>query len=111
MKPHEPEIDYRVEVSGWDALESFFVEKAVLELGEKGDRFVRLRHPVRTGLMVFLRVIDSRVNFPTFPIAYQVKDVTPSGSDGANRVSLVRLPHRSGGDEEGAGSAGAAELP
>jgi hypothetical protein len=106
MEPHEPEIDYRVEVSGWDAMESFFVEKATLELGEKGDRYVHLRHPVRSGLMVFLRLIDSRVNFPTFPIAYKVKDVTPTGSDGVSRVSLLRLPRRHGSDGEPAGSAG-----
>jgi hypothetical protein len=94
MEPQPSLSDYRVEVSGWDVAESFFVEKATLELNLEGARTVHLRHPLRTGSMVFLRLIDTRVSFPAFPVAYQVLDVAGTGSEGVSRITLRRLGHR-----------------
>ena len=92
--------DYRVEVSGWDVDESFFVEKATLELSLEGARVVHLRRPLRTGSMVFLRLIDSRVGFPAFPVAYQVLEVSGAGSEEVRRITLRRMGHRRPEDNE-----------
>ncbi len=101
MDPQSSVSDYRVEVSGWDVAESFFVEKATLELSLEGARIIHLRHPLRTGSMVFLRLIDSRVGFPAFPVAYQVLEVSGAESEGTSRVTLRRLGHRRSEDTEG----------
>jgi hypothetical protein len=92
--------DYRVEVSGWDVAESFFVEKATLELSLEGERIIHLRHPLRTGSMVFLRLIDSRVGFPALPVAYQVLEVSAANNEEVSRVTLRRLGHRRAEDSE-----------
>ncbi|HEV2387214.1 MAG TPA: hypothetical protein VGS20_08160 [Candidatus Acidoferrales bacterium] len=111
MEPLPADTEYQVEVSGWDSSETFFVERTTLELGEEGDRFVHLRHPLRPGLMVFLRLIDSRAGSPSLPIAYQVKEVTSAGAEGVNRASLLRLHHRRAGDEKPLGPGDTADLP
>lgn len=94
MDPERTGFDFRVEVSGWDVAESFFVEKVILEFTEAGERVVHLKHPVCPGLIVFLRLIDSRVIFPALPVAYQVMQVVPNNRDEPNRVSLRKLRHR-----------------
>lgn len=91
------ETDRRVEVSGWDAEEKFFVERADLARGADGKRFVYLRRPLRAGLIVFLRVLDTRVGYPTFPVAYHVIEVAAGEKSGASRVTLERLQERRGG--------------
>lgn len=91
MEPERVDTDYRVEVSGWDVAESFFVEKVTIELTDAGERVVHLKHPLREGLIVFLRLIESRINFPTLPVAYRVMEVGPSQKDGVIRVSLKKL--------------------
>lgn len=92
--------DYRVEVSGWDVSESFFVEKATLELSLDGARSIQLRHPLRAGSMVFLRLIDSRVGFPALPVAYQVIEVSAAENEDLSKVTLRRLGHRHAEDVE-----------
>jgi hypothetical protein len=92
--------DFRVEVSGWDVTESFFVEKATLALNLDGARIIQLHRPLRTGSMVFLRLIDSRVGFPALPVAYQVLEISSPDSEGASRVTLRRLGHRLVEDSE-----------
>lgn len=109
MNPERIDSNYRVEVSGWDVAESFFVEKVTLELTQAGERVVHLKHPLRTGLIVFLRLIESRIEFPVLPVAYQVMGVGPGERDGVNRVSLKKLRrHRT--VESEASTPGAAEL-
>jgi hypothetical protein len=105
----EPETDYRVEVSGWDAAESFFVEKATLGFSDEGERVIYLRHPVSSGSMLFLRLIDARVGYPSFPIAYKVKDVLANAHDEMSRVYLLKLEHRRPNGHPAHGPAGAAE--
>ena len=100
MELQSPPSQYRVEVSGWDVAESFFVEKATLELSQQGERIVQLRHPVREGLLVFLRLIDSRLSFPALPIAYRVVHVTSAPNETPCRVMLRKLPQRCPGEEE-----------
>ena len=47
----------RVEISGWDSSENFFVEKAVLHWESDGTREVRFRSMVRPGSVVFVRLL------------------------------------------------------
>jgi hypothetical protein len=101
--------DYRVEVSGWDLAERFFVEKVTLELTQWGERVVHLKHRLRTGSIVFLRLIEARINFAAFPVAYEVMEIGPGEKDGVNRVCLKKLRHRRIDDSE-ASASGAIEL-
>lgn len=109
MDTERIDLNYRVEVSGWDVAESFFVEKVMLELTQAGERVVHLKHPLRAGLIVFLRLIESRIEFPVLPVAYQVMEVGPDERDGVNRVSLKKLRrHRT--NESEAPASGAVEF-
>jgi hypothetical protein len=49
---------YRVEVSGWDAKESFFIEKTALEWTPEDKKAIMLRAPIRTGSIVFVRLLQ-----------------------------------------------------
>jgi len=69
-------------------------------LGLKGERRIQLRHPLRPGAMVFLRLIDSRIGFPALPVTYQVVEVSPAQTDGASRVTLRKVRHRKSNDSE-----------
>jgi hypothetical protein len=100
----------RVEVSGWDAEERFFVEKALLETTHEGEQFVHLQHPLRAGSMVFLRMIDSRITFPASPIAYQVKQVSATEKEGVSRLRLLKLHQHHRGDTESNGIVDSEEL-
>jgi len=85
---------YRVEVSGWDASESFFVEKAWLDWGHGTQMEIKLRSILREGCVVFLRLmppVDDGVNFP---VAYRVLKVTARDTDGWARIFLAKLHPR-----------------
>jgi hypothetical protein len=110
MEPDRSASDYRVEVSGWDIADSFFVEKVVLRFTQDGERVVHLKHPVRAGLVVFLRLIRSGIHFPALPVAYLVTEVISPEEDGIHRVALHKLRHRRSTGSETAES-GALELP
>lgn len=109
MDPEQTEPNYRVEVSGWDVAETFFVEKVHLELTHAGERVVHLKHPLREGLIVFLRLMESHITFPALPVAYLVAAISPGETDGVNRVSLRKLRHRRTREAETA-EPGAVEL-
>jgi hypothetical protein len=93
-----PEVSatYRVEVSGWDASENFFVEKTGLEWNNKDDKEVLLRVSLREGCVIFLRLIQAfgSANTNAFPIAYQAVKVLPKDTGGRTRVYLEQLRPR-----------------
>lgn len=49
---------YRVEVSGWDRNELYFVEKSELEWNEEFGKQLTLRRPLRDGAIVFVRLLQ-----------------------------------------------------
>ena len=57
---------YRVEVSGWDSSENFFVEKTMLDWGHDEKKEVRLRSVLREGSVVFVRLLQSLASGTTF---------------------------------------------
>jgi hypothetical protein len=61
---------YRVEVSGWDVSELFFVEKAELEWSEEGDKRLVLGHELRPGAFLFVRLVQSVSPDRSHPVAY-----------------------------------------
>lgn len=83
--------EHKVEISGWDSNEDFFVESASLgwEAGE--ENIIRLRHRVRPGSMIFLRVVEPSGKLTRFPVAFRVRRVSARMEAGAYEAILRRL--------------------
>jgi hypothetical protein len=72
---------YRVEVSGWDKHQTFFVEKSELEWNEESGKQVALSHKVPDGAVVFLRLLQPMSTNRSLPVAYEAEflSVSPNG--------------------------------
>ncbi len=81
---------HRVEISGWDENEDFFVERADLKWQEENRKHVALRKPVRAGSLVFVRLLDLADENPAFPVAYRAESIE-AGETKDYEISLVRL--------------------
>jgi hypothetical protein len=88
------EDSYRVEVSGWDSKENFFVEKTVLEWKPDDKKSMLLRADIRPGCIVFVRLLQPMATAASFPIAYEALTSASRDDAGAARVSLERLRPR-----------------
>ena len=64
---------YRVEVSGWDANKSFFVENSELEWSENSEKQVTLTHGLTNGAVVFLRLLQPTSADRGHPVAYEAE--------------------------------------
>ncbi len=95
---------YRVEVSGWDSTEDFFVETADLAWSEEHGQKVNLRHPLRQGAVVFVRLLHPTAGGHSFPIPYLVEKVRPGTRAGSCEVCLAQLRPRSAGTPTQIGS-------
>ncbi|HVA72868.1 MAG TPA: hypothetical protein VNF02_07115 [Candidatus Limnocylindrales bacterium] len=87
----------RVEISGWDLGENFFVEKAILCRCDDGSRSVLLHTPLRVGGLVFVRPSDHSSAARAVPVTYQVATMNGNASGGGREIRLTeRHPqHRS----------------
>jgi hypothetical protein len=101
---------YRVEVSGWDSSENFFVEKTALRWGRDAQRQVILKSRVREGCVLFARLLQSAAMLNNLPMAYQAVGVEPSPSDGGTVVVLAPLRPRSAGQIDSAMASSAPDL-
>ena len=63
---------YRVEVSGWDEEEMFFVEKSHLDWDEFAGKHITLRHMLPEGAIVFVRMLQPTEIRQSPPMAYKV---------------------------------------
>ena len=63
----------RVEVSGWDEDEIFFVEKSELSWDEFADRHIAIKHKLADGTLVFIRMLQPTSLHRSFPVAYEAK--------------------------------------
>jgi hypothetical protein len=88
------EDSYRVEVSGWDAKENFFVEKTVLEWKPDDKKSILLRADIRPTCVVFVRLLQPVATAANFPIAYEALPSAERDDAGTARVSLERLRPR-----------------
>lgn len=81
---------YRVETSGWDVDENFFVEKTELEWTED-EKTIHLQRPIRKGTLVFVRLMGINTQENEFPIAYQAASVTYQMHERCYDVSLMQM--------------------
>ena len=88
---------YRVEVSGWDACENFFVEKTTLDWKGVGKKRIALKSKLREGCIVFVRLLQPLADGNNFPIAYQAAEVGTEDNGGRVPVVLERLRPREAG--------------
>ena len=88
------EDSYRVEVSGWDAKENFFVEKTVLEWKPDDKKSILLRADIRPTCVVFVRLLQPMATAASFPIVYEALTSAEKDDAGTARVSLERLRPR-----------------
>ena len=89
-----PSHEYCVEVSGWDASDSFFVEKTMLDWGGDETKEIKLRRALREGCIVFLRLLHSMDGASKFPIACHAVKVASIDSSGVAVVRLLQLHPR-----------------
>jgi hypothetical protein len=66
---------FRIEVSGWDEEEVFFVEKSHLAWDEFAGNHISLRRMLPEGALVFVRILQPVAVRPSPPIAYRVEFV------------------------------------
>lgn len=92
---------YRIELSGWDRDEAFFVEKTDLEWGGNERKKVSLRHSLRDAAVVFVRPLQTSTQSHVCPVAYQVRESSQAGDSQAYQYILTRL-HPQGSRDENA---------
>jgi hypothetical protein len=90
---HQQNI-YAVEVSGWDAFETFFVEKTDLSWGADGMKEIHLRRAVREGSVIFVRLLQPVASSDNYPIACQAVKVQEQDASGLSAIQLTQLRPR-----------------
>jgi hypothetical protein len=80
-----------IEVSGWDSEETFFVEQTCTQGSAGVSERVLLHHPIRSGAVLFLRLILPFESGPSFPVAYQVVEAHKTSNDGLWDLRLTQL--------------------
>jgi hypothetical protein len=85
---------YLVEVSGWDAFENFFVEKAMLDWRPGEKKMIPLRCTLREGAIVFVRLLQPLAKSSGFPVVYQATKVMDRDAVGLVRVQLTKMHPR-----------------
>jgi hypothetical protein len=87
---------YRVEVSGWDAEERFFVEKSTLVWSEKTGKRVALKAVVRAGSVLFVRLTQPLGGGSGFPVPYRAVECEFSRGASGGVLTLEQLQPRMG---------------
>jgi len=82
---------YRVEVSGWDLKEQFFVERTALQWGEGDQRSVLIRQRVRQGALVFIRLLEAAAPSRCFPVAYRARQIMERENGALYELSLSQV--------------------
>jgi hypothetical protein len=84
---------YRVEVSGWDTTQSFFVEKSDLEWNEETGKSVILSHALTEDAMIFVRLLQHAAPDRSHAVAYEAEFVGRT-LDGKNQFRLIQAQPR-----------------
>ena len=85
--------NYRVEVSGWDEKENFFVEKTTLDWAEGSGKKIELRACVAPQAVVFVRLAQQMGGSNGFPIPYRAVEIS-ARRDGSTTVVVQQLQPR-----------------
>ncbi len=89
----ENPTSYRVEVSGWDEKENFFVEKTTLEWSEGTGKKIELRARLAAQAVVFVRLAQQLGGSNSFPIPYRAVEILQK-RDGLSTVLVQQLQPR-----------------
>jgi hypothetical protein len=89
----ENATSYRVEVSGWDEKENFFVEKTMLDWSEGSGKKIELRAHVAPQAVVFVRLSQQMGGSNGFPIPYRAVEIS-ARRDGCMTVVVQQLQPR-----------------
>jgi hypothetical protein len=88
---------YRVEVSGWDTKENFFVEKTSLDWKEREGKTVALHVAVRVDSVLFVRLLRPLGGGADFPVPHRAVKVEEREQDATCKdVGLEQLQPRKG---------------
>jgi hypothetical protein len=88
---------YRVEVSGWDAKENFFVEKTSLDWKEREGKTVALHVAVRVDSVLFVRLLRPLGGGEDFPVPHRAVRVEERDQDASCKdVGVEQLQPRKG---------------
>jgi hypothetical protein len=88
---------YRLEVSGWDAKENFFVEKTSLDWKEREGKTVALHAAVRVDSVLFVRLLRPLGGGADFPVPHRAVRVAEREQDASCKdVGLEQLQPRKG---------------
>lgn len=91
---NQQQNNYAVEVSGWDMSETFFVEKTSLAWAQDGMKEISLRHPVREGCVIFVRLMQPVASTDNYPVACKAVKVLERAAEGCSSVQLTQLRPR-----------------
>lgn len=80
-------MTYRVEVSGWDAEQNYFVTKAELQWYDDNCKQVILSRKLVNRALVFVRLLPFTDSDRALPVPYHVEYVE-SASEGLHRFRL-----------------------
>ena len=89
----ENATSYRVEVSGWDEKENFFVEKTMLDWSEGSGKKIELRAHLAPQAVVFVRLSQQMGGSNGFPIPYRAVEIS-ARRDGCMTVVVQQLQPR-----------------
>jgi len=89
------DTSYRVEVSGWDARENFFVEKTSLDWREREGKTVALHATVRLDSVLFVRLLRPLGGGADFPVPHRAVRVEDRSKDAScTDVGLEQMQPR-----------------
>jgi len=84
---------YAIEISGWNVSEDFFVEQTELAWDSSAHK-VLLKHPVREGALVFIRLAGNGVDglqSDAVPVAYEVVKANHLADQRVYEIELIRI--------------------
>jgi hypothetical protein len=84
---------YRVEVSGWDEKENFFVEKTTLDWSEGDGKKIELRAKVAVQAVIFVRLSQQLGGSGSFPIPYRAVEISAK-REGCSTVLVQQMQPR-----------------
>jgi hypothetical protein len=85
---------YRVEVSGWDDKENFFVEKTKLDWNEADGKTISVRSSVRLESVLFVRLIQPLGGGTGFPVPYRAVKISSNYLNERLTVKVEQLQPR-----------------
>jgi hypothetical protein len=85
---------YRVEVSGWDDKENFFVEKTTLDWSEADGKTIGVRSSVRLESVLFVRLIQPLGGGAGFPVPYRAVKISSNYLNDRVTVKVEQLQPR-----------------